>query len=197
MFDVERFLLRLQGRRVYGDVEDQVVWTKAKMEDFMLSLFTRHWNQKDYGIFLQELFGILWCLQGCVFSAWEATWKKALTLDCIQRRGFYLANRCYLCLSEEESIDHILLHYVLAKSLWSLLFFLFGVSWVLPSSVRETLLGWLEPCVGKERKKVWFSTLLCFFWIVWKDRNSRVFENEEHSIRGCKLFFLCNLWAWN
>ena len=30
MFDVERFLLRLQGRRVYGDVEDQVVWTKAK-----------------------------------------------------------------------------------------------------------------------------------------------------------------------
>ena len=27
---MERFLLRLQGMRVYSDVEDQVVWTKAK-----------------------------------------------------------------------------------------------------------------------------------------------------------------------
>ena len=29
VFDVKRFLLG-QGRRVYSDVEDQVVWTKAK-----------------------------------------------------------------------------------------------------------------------------------------------------------------------
>ena len=30
VFDVERLLLRLQGRRVHSDVEDQVIWTKAK-----------------------------------------------------------------------------------------------------------------------------------------------------------------------
>ena len=47
VFNVERFLLRLQGRRVYSDVEDQVVWTKARTKDFLLSLFTRHWNRKD------------------------------------------------------------------------------------------------------------------------------------------------------
>ena len=41
VFDVKRFLLG-QGRRVYSDVEDQVVWTKAKTKDFLLSLFTRH-----------------------------------------------------------------------------------------------------------------------------------------------------------
>ena len=49
---------------------------------------------------------------------------------------------------------------------------------------------------GKERKKVWLSAPLCLFWIVWKERNSRAFENEEQSIHGCKSFFLCNLWAW-
>ena len=27
---MEHFLLRLQGRRVFNDVEDQVVWTKSK-----------------------------------------------------------------------------------------------------------------------------------------------------------------------
>ena len=30
VIEVERLLLRLQGRRVYSDVEDQVNWTKAK-----------------------------------------------------------------------------------------------------------------------------------------------------------------------
>ena len=62
--------------------------------------------------------------------------------------------------SKEESIDHILLHCELARSLWNL-FSLFGVSWVLPSSVREALLGWLGSCVGKKRKKVWLSAPLC------------------------------------
>ena len=58
------------------------------------------------------------------------------------------------------------------------------------------LVGWLGPCVGKERKKVWFSAPLCLFWIVWKEINSKVFENEEQSIHGCKSVLLCNLWAW-
>ena len=30
VIEVEHLLLRLQGRRVYSDVEDQVIWTKAK-----------------------------------------------------------------------------------------------------------------------------------------------------------------------
>ncbi|RVW66702.1 Origin of replication complex subunit 2 [Vitis vinifera] len=30
VIEVERLLLRLQGRRVYSDVEDEVIWTKAK-----------------------------------------------------------------------------------------------------------------------------------------------------------------------
>ncbi|RVW90110.1 Transposon TX1 uncharacterized 149 kDa protein [Vitis vinifera] len=34
VIEVERLLLRLQGRRVYSDVEDEVIWTKAKDKRF-------------------------------------------------------------------------------------------------------------------------------------------------------------------
>ena len=61
------------------------------------------------------------------FFSWEASWGKVLTLEQLQRREFSLANKCFLCLSEVETMDHLLLHYVKTRVLWNLLFSLFGV----------------------------------------------------------------------
>ena len=92
--------------------------------------------------------------------------EKALTLDQLQKRGWALVNRCYLCQRHEESIDHILLHCVKTKTLWALLFSMFGVLWVLPATVKETLLGWNGSFVGKKRKGVGRASHLCLFWMV-------------------------------
>ena len=76
------------------------------------------------------------------FFAWEASWGKVLTLEQLQGKGFSLANWCFLCLSGAETVDHLLLHCVKTRVLWNLLFSLFGVSWTLSCTVKETLLGW-------------------------------------------------------
>ena len=130
------------------------------------------------------------------FFAWEETWGKALTLDQLQRRGWSLANRCFLWLSHEESTDHILVHCDKARVLWDLLFSLFRVFWVMQSIVRETLLGWHSSFVGRKRTKVWRAAPLCFFWTIWKERNRKSFENVELSIQRLKYLFLCNLLTW-
>ena len=106
------------------------------------------------------------------------------------------ANCCFLCLSHEESTDHILVHCDKARVLWDLLFSLFRVFWVMQSIVRETLLGWHSYFVGRKRKKVWRAAPLCFFWTIWKERNRRSFENVEFSIQRLKYLFLCNLLTW-
>ena len=130
------------------------------------------------------------------FFAWEAYWGKVLTFDQLKKRGRSLANRCFLCGMEEESIDHILIQCSKARGLWELLFALFGVTWVLPSLVRDTLSGWSGFKLGKKRRKVWNAAPLCIFWAVWKERNRIAFDNEELSIHRLKNSFVCNLWLW-
>ena len=122
-------------------MEDQVVWTKSKDGRFFVKSLYKALEMERQGDFPARVIWNSLLPSRVNFFAWEATWKKVLTLDRIQRRACPLANKCYLCLSKEESIDHILLHCELARSLWNLLFSLFGVSWVLPYAVREVLLG--------------------------------------------------------
>ena len=99
----------------------------------------------------------------------RATWGKVLTLDQIQRRGFYLTNRCFLCLSEVETVDRILLHCAMLWVLWDLLFSLIGVSWVPSCLVKKSLLGWHGSFTGKACKKAWQVVPLCLFWTMWKE----------------------------
>ena len=77
--------------------------------------------------------------------------------------------------------------------LWELSFALFGVTWVLPCSVRETLLGRYGSFVGKKHKKAW---KLAPLWAVWKERNRIAFDDEEFSVHRLKNSFVCSFWSW-
>ena len=86
---------------------------------------------------------IVWksCVQQKIcFLTKEAVSGKILTLDQLQKKGFALANKCYLG-HEEETIDHLLLHCVKTRLLWELLFPLLEVTWINPSSIWDTLLS--------------------------------------------------------
>ena len=91
------------------------------------------------------------------FFACKAFWGKALTLDQLKKRGRALATRCFLCGEGEETIDHLLLHCSKAKILWDMLLAIFGVTYVFPLTVKETLLSWHGSFVGKQCKKAWMA----------------------------------------
>lgn len=128
-----------------------------------------------------------------VFFAWEASWGKVLTPDKLQRRGWHLPNRCYLCGSAEETIHHLLLHCPVTFSLRQIIFSLFGISWVFPMTVKEALLSWRDAFVGEKRWSVWKSVPLCIFWIVWGKRNRIAFRNDSLAVQKLKHSFVSNL----
>ena len=141
MEDVESFLGRIGKKRVIEGVEDTVRWAGAKNGMFSVKSMYSVLQQRSVISFPWKC---IWknCVQPKVsFFAWEASWVKIITFDQLKRRGFSLANRCPLCQRSEETVDHLLHHYTMTRVLWDLFFSLFGVSWVLPASVRDSLLG--------------------------------------------------------
>ena len=138
--EAERFLERLHGKRVLGDVDYIVVWTETKSGKFSTkSLYLA--LEADYPyLFPSSCIWNVWEQPNISFFAWEATWGKALTLDLVQKRRWVLANRYFMCLENEE-------HKPFATSLLKnkgptgvTLYFVWGVLGY-PSSVRETLLS--------------------------------------------------------
>ena len=194
---VASLLSVLQGKRLNVGMEDRVVWNASKNGSFSVKSL---YNTLDSGGAVPFPWRIIWspCVPTKVgFFAWEASWGKVLTQDHLKRRGWSLANRCFLCCDDEETINHILIHCPKAKVLWNLMFTMFRVNWVLQLTVKDILLGWSDSFVDKKRGKIWRAAPLCLFWTMWKARNRIAFDNEALSIQRLKISFVCNLFSWS
>ena len=107
-----------------------------------------------------------------------------------------MVNRCNLCKENEESANHILIHCIKTRELWTFLLALFGVTWVFPALVRNLLLQWKVKGLPKKIRAVWRLAPICLFWCVWKERNRRTFKDEDLSDQGLKDLFLRTLFEW-
>ena len=119
MEEVGRLLCCLDGKMVRVDEEDRVRWMDSKDEVFSVKSLYRALQPVSLASFPLK---IIWnsCVQPKLsFFVWEASWGRVLTLDRLQKRGWALTNRCFLCQTCGESIDHLLLHCERTREVWS------------------------------------------------------------------------------
>ena len=80
---------------------------------------------------LGNLCGVQKSLLGLLVS-WTTALCKILTLDNLWNIGVTILDWCYMCERSEESANHLLLHCPIALELWSMVWALFGLLWVVP-----------------------------------------------------------------
>ena len=103
---------------------------------------------------------------------------------------------CCMCKKGRETVDHLFLHCPFAWEIWSMVFDLFGVCWVMPCSILELLECW-QGNFGKHRNlSIGRAVPHCLMWSIWRERNGHSFEDCEWSYVEIKLFFLCSLFDW-
>lgn len=117
------------------------------------------------------------------FFTWEVAKEKMLTLDNLMRRGRILVDRCFLCKCNAESCNHILLWCLFSFNLWSIVYSLFGVNWVIAGSINNELWAWEGFALNNHVTRL---IPLIIFWVMWKEKNNRAFEGIEDTFVNIK-----------
>lgn len=74
-----------------------------------------------------------------IFFTWETGREFILTINKLMKRGRIMANDCYLCEREAKSCNHILLWCPTMYKLWTMVYELLGISWVIVGSIRDKI----------------------------------------------------------
>lgn len=100
---------------------------------------------------------------------------------------------CIMCRKNEESVDHLFLHCPIALFLWHKLFLLGNVMWVAPQRSAHMLEVDFRVLGGSKRAKLlWSCAAFATFWVLWLERNARVFEDKSRGI-DCLWDCVCHL----
>ena len=85
----------------------------------------------------------------------------------------------------------------IALELWTMVFSLFDLYWVMPMRVIDMFVAW-QGTIGKHRNiAFWKAVPNCIMLCLWQERNSRSFEGCEWNILEIKTFFLHTLLDWS
>ena len=164
--------------KVWGVGLDKVCWKLAKSGGFEV----RSFYLSFYPPTLSFPWRLVWQSKvppRVAFFSRLASLGNILTTDNLRKRSIIVLDWCYMCKRWGELVDHLLLHCPIAYKLWSLVFCLFGLHWVMPLKVFELFESWQ----GKFRQNCdivfWKLVPHCLMWCIWIERNARCFEGCE------------------
>ena len=129
------------------------------------------------------------------FFLWTAARGSILTIDNLVLRQLPLVNWCCMCRCDEETMDHLLFHCKFVYALWSEVFLIFGIQWVMTKTVASLLLSWWN-WLGKHSSNIWNMVPACLMWLIWQARNNHTFEDIVRSIDLLKPILVGTLFKW-
>lgn len=129
--------------------------------------------------------------------AWAALNNAYLTLDNVSRRKITLVNRCYICKQESWECKPPIHALPYHNDILNFFLSLYGLSWSMPRSKKESCISWISWRVDKAIKKVWRMIPAIHYWVIWNERNCRYFDGISIPTHSLKIKCLVYLFSWN
>jgi hypothetical protein len=117
----------LYACKMRGVRDDKLWWLPSCKEIFKVKSFYRVLPPSGSSSFPWKSIWRSKAPPRVMFFAWTAARGKIFSLDNIRRRGMVVVNRYWLCESDRESVDHLLLHCGAARALWNAFLAQFGL----------------------------------------------------------------------
>uniref|UniRef100_A0A2N9HC79 Reverse transcriptase domain-containing protein n=1 Tax=Fagus sylvatica TaxID=28930 RepID=A0A2N9HC79_FAGSY len=183
---VSSFLELLYSSSAQGHGEDRMCWRGSSKEDYQVKNYYKH-LLPSAGVLVP--WKSIWKTNApprVAFFVWVAAMGRILTIDNLRRRHVIVLDWCCMCKESGESLSHLLLHCSAAREIWSFIFSIFSIQWIMPGGVIDLLSCWGDSCHSSRIRKVWNMVPPCVFWCIWWERNSRSFEGKESNLLEVK-----------
>ena len=122
----------------------------------------------------------------CKIFVCLAVRNRCWTADRLQKRGLPHPALCPLCDQEGETAQHILTSCVFAWQFWSSILQSLNLSSLVPNRHAKSFAEWWRISwrkVPKQNRKGFNSLAILGAWILWKHRNSCVFDGSTPSVQ--------------
>ena len=103
---------------------------------------------------------------------WTMALGRILTSNNLRKRQVVVIDWCCMSKKDGETIDHLLLHWPLARELWNMEFSLIGVSWVMPRGIVKLWAAKFNKC---KSAVIWSMIPHCLMWGIWWEMNAHTF----------------------
>ena len=117
--------------------------------------------------------------------AWRLLQDRLPTETNLVRRGILHqdAAKCVAGCDHDETASHLFLHCVEFCSLWQYITQWLGVAGAVPSNLNDQLIQFIH-CTSHSKKWKSFLQLIWLLcvWLVWNERNQRLFNNTQTPI---------------
>jgi hypothetical protein len=123
----------------------------------------------------------------CRFFGWLFALNRLLTADRLLARRWPNSYFCPLCRRNLETALHLLVECPWARRVWTAvaaahhLPVLSPLTWGTPSSPLEWLASTIAAATVRDRKRT-ASTIFLVLWVLWKERNRRIFDNKDRPV---------------
>eukprot|EP00253_Pinus_taeda_P012787 PITA_12787 len=125
---------------------------------------------------------------------WLLMQRRTLTWENLLRKGFQGPSRCPMCLQEEETMNHIFNSCEWASQLWLWMEAILEDTDQNRDSIQDSITNWRKNFSRVNRvDSIWKCTLGFITWTIWKERNRRIFTEENRNIECAKDSILINI----
>jgi len=125
---------------------------------------------------------------------WLLSKRRILTWDNLIKRGFIGPSRCPNCNLHTETISHLMETCPLAKELWEKVEKCNKRTAPRGEDVTDNIRSWdKNPFKSQLLNTLWGLIPGFLYWLLWKERNSRIFNNTSRTTDALWLIYKRNI----
>ncbi|CAL1352894.1 unnamed protein product [Linum trigynum] len=110
---------------------------------------------------------------------WLLKHGRVLTHENLKKRGLSLASMCIMCKEAEENINHLFWLCPFSNKIWNTIQQMVEIVGPFPAHVDAVIAGWNVGSQLPWKSGFVRGLLHAYTWEIWKERNSRIFQDKS------------------